>query len=142
MPRKSRRQSVDEEIDVAVFQVLHALRGLSAAKAAANAGVCTSTIYKLRRGPKYGGTRYPRFRTLRELAKSVGLSFQLVTESGRKATWDESLTEEIAHDQADAAERRRQRQKSALRKAPRDAGSAVRAAIEVRAAVERLRASP
>lgn len=50
---------VRPEYDRAVFEVLHALAGVPATQIAKKTWVSAGTISKWRRGPKFGGTRYP-----------------------------------------------------------------------------------
>lgn len=76
--------------DVAVFTVLHQLVGVSATEvsrlayqAAKNnpqefASVSPATIRRWRRGPKYGGTRYPSHLLLKTVAAIAGLELKLV----------------------------------------------------------------
>ncbi len=73
-----RKIVIRPEYDRAVFEVLHAIRGRSAREVAAQTYVSAATISKWRRGPKYGGTRYPQHHTLCAVAKVAGLRWVLV----------------------------------------------------------------
>lgn len=64
--------------DAATFDVLHALRGRTAAEIAARTWVSASTIRKWRRGYERGGARYPQHATLAAVAAVAGLRFALV----------------------------------------------------------------
>ena len=71
------------EYDKAVFMVLHAVKGVSATKLASQTYVSASTIAKWRRGPKFGGTRYPQHHTLAAVAALAGLKWTLVSDVRR-----------------------------------------------------------
>lgn len=68
------------EYDKAVFVVLHAVKGVSATNLASQTYVSASTIAKWRRGPKFGGTRYPQHHTLAAVAAIAGLKWALVSD--------------------------------------------------------------
>lgn len=82
------------EYDRAVFEVLHAIRGRSAREIASQTYVSAGTISKWRRGPKYGGTRYPQHHTLSAVAKVAGLRW--VLEEDEEASQQGRLSRESA----------------------------------------------
>lgn len=69
------------ERDRAVFAVLRSIRGVKPAEVAARSGVSEATIRNWRRPVADGGTRYPQFWTLNQVAKSFGMEFKLVERS-------------------------------------------------------------
>jgi hypothetical protein len=58
--------------DQITFEVLRLLRDQPAASVARVAGISSSTISKLRRGPRAGGTRYPQNLTIDLILESQG----------------------------------------------------------------------
>lgn len=85
MKSKSKSRMRRPEYDRTVFAVLHAIAGRTASEIASHTYVSASTIAKWRRGPKFGGTRYPQHHTLAAVAKVAGLRFSLVDKDGREA---------------------------------------------------------
>lgn len=81
---KSKSKVRRPEYDRTVFEVLHAIAGRKASEVASKTYVSASTIAKWRKGPKYGGTRYPQHHTLAAVAKVAGLRFSLVDKDGRE----------------------------------------------------------
>lgn len=75
---KKYSRPIRPEYDRAVFEVLHAIAGRSALSVPKLTYVSASTIAKWRRGPKFGGTRYPQHHTLAAVAKVAGLRWKLV----------------------------------------------------------------
>lgn len=71
------------EYDRAVFEVLHVIRGRSANSISKLTYVSPGTISKWRRGPKFGGTRYPQHHTLAAVAKVAGLKWVLVEDKAK-----------------------------------------------------------
>lgn len=65
------------ERDRTVFEVLHAIKGKTAAEVARETYVSASTIRNWRR-PNETGTRYPQHCTLAAVARTQGLVFKLV----------------------------------------------------------------
>lgn len=61
--------------DVAVFDVLHAVRDFSDEELAKKAGLRKITVRRLRNGPKHGGTRYPRHITFTRLLKVANKTY-------------------------------------------------------------------
>lgn len=61
--------------DVAIFDVLHAVKDFSDEELAKKAGVRKRTIRALRNGPKHGGTRYPRHITFSRLLKVANKTY-------------------------------------------------------------------
>jgi transcriptional regulator with XRE-family HTH domain len=82
MAKKKKRKTVDRmkrpEYDRLVFDVLHSLKGISAASLAKQSFLSASTISKIRRGPAHGGTRHPWGSTLDELARLSGGEMRFV----------------------------------------------------------------
>ena len=74
---------VRPEYDRAVFEVLHAIRGRSALSISKLCYVSPGTISKWRRGPKFGGTRYPMHHTLSAVAKVAGLKWVLIDDDAK-----------------------------------------------------------
>lgn len=70
------------ERDRAMFQVLRAIRGMKPSEVSARSGISPATITNWRRPVANGGTRYPQFWTLNQVAKSCGLEFKLVDTTG------------------------------------------------------------
>ena len=66
------------ERDRAIFAVLRSIRGVSHADVAKKAGVSAQTIAKWRRPVADGGTKYPQFYTLNQVARAYGKEFRLV----------------------------------------------------------------
>lgn len=66
------------ERDRAMFAVLRAIRGKSNAEAAAGSGISPQTIRLWRLTVEAGGTRFPQFYSLNQVAKAHGLEFKLV----------------------------------------------------------------
>lgn len=66
------------ERDRMLFEVLHALKGLSPKEVAAKTWVSPQTIRKWRMPLDRGGVRYPRHTTLAAVARTAGLEFRLV----------------------------------------------------------------
>lgn len=76
---------VRPEYDRAVFEVLHALAGVPSTQIAKKTWVSAGTISKWRRGPKFGGTRYPQHATMAAVAKVAGLKWVLVEDKAKGA---------------------------------------------------------
>ncbi len=77
--RKSKRRRIPRpELDRDQFKVLHAIRHIETKDAAKSSFLAYSTISKLRRNPRDGGTRFPRHTTLVELAWLAGKRWELV----------------------------------------------------------------
>lgn len=58
--------------DRQIFEVLRLVRGLNHSEVARKAGISQSTVSKLRRSTKDGGTRFPHSVTLQAIAKAAG----------------------------------------------------------------------
>jgi hypothetical protein len=65
------------EYDRTVFEVLHALAGISNADLARETYISATTFANWRKGPKFGGTRWPQHHNLVEAARVAGLVFEL-----------------------------------------------------------------
>lgn len=74
------RPSRDEE----VFKVLHLVHQYSASEIARNSCVSAQTVRNARKGPKFGGTRYPRHITLRAIAAVGGYEFRLLPQGSNR----------------------------------------------------------
>ncbi len=61
-----------------VHSILHALRGRSSNSLHKQTGLAHTTISKIRRGPKYGGTRRPQLATVMLLAKAAHMELVAV----------------------------------------------------------------
>ena len=71
------------ERDRMAFEVLHAIRGVSAeeiSRRASQAGfsVCAQSVRNLRADVKYGGTRFPQCYTLQAMLSAIGKGFGVV----------------------------------------------------------------
>ncbi len=75
---KKRKRIPRPELDRDQFKVLHALRGIETKDIAKKSFLAYSTVAKLRRNPRDGGTRFPRHTTLVELARIAGKKWDLV----------------------------------------------------------------
>lgn len=78
MKVKRRPREMRPERDRALFAVLRAIKGLTNAEAAKGSGVSPQTIALWRRPVSVGGTKYPQFWTLNQVARAHGLEFKLV----------------------------------------------------------------
>lgn len=76
-PRKWRRR-IKPDHDVDVFELLHALAGRSHSDVARSTYISPTTVSRIRKGYKYGGTRYPQHITMKGLAAAAGLEYRLV----------------------------------------------------------------
>lgn len=65
------------ERDRTIFEVLHAIKGMTAAEVARDTYVSASTIRNWRKA-NGTGTRYPQHHTLAAVARTQGLAFKLV----------------------------------------------------------------
>lgn len=74
MARNKRQRAHKPERDRIIFQVLRAVRHLSAQEIAQKSGVSIGTIYNWRNG----ATLYPRADTLAHVARIVGMKLELV----------------------------------------------------------------
>ena len=74
MARNKRQRAHKPERDRIIFQILRAVRHLSAQEIAQKSGVSIGTIYNWRNGT----TLYPRINTLAAVARIAGLKFALV----------------------------------------------------------------
>lgn len=83
---------VRPEYDRAVFEVFHALAGVPATQIAKKTWVSAGTISKWRRGPKFGGTRYPQHATMSAVAKVAGLKWVLVEDKAKVGKNDRRTT--------------------------------------------------
>jgi glutamate dehydrogenase/leucine dehydrogenase len=79
---KPKRPTFDREI----FEVLHKCKDLSTSQLTAKTYLCRSTVHNIRKGPKNGGTRFPRSSTVDELMRAAGFRKQWVpiSNSSRK----------------------------------------------------------
>lgn len=82
---KKRARNVYPEFDRMVFDVAHALVGMSAKEVAEKAGISINTVYNIRKGPKFGGTRYPRGLTLQRMLQAAGRKFIIIDETSNSA---------------------------------------------------------
>ena len=76
-PRKWKRK-IKPDHDSDVFELLHALAGRTHAEVSRATYVAAGTVSKIRKGYKYGGTRYPQHMTMKGLAQAAGLEYKLV----------------------------------------------------------------
>lgn len=76
-PRKQQVLPGDAHRDAVVFDVLHAVKGFTDKELAQASGridnkhLARSTIRKLRLGPRYGGTRFPRLLTIEKILSAA-----------------------------------------------------------------------
>lgn len=78
----AKRSSVDRERDREIFNILRLIRGETAAKVARKANLSHTTIQRLRWRLEDGGTRFPKFNTLRKIAHAYGYRYALQTSDG------------------------------------------------------------
>lgn len=83
MAKRNGKRPHYPERDREVFNVLRAIKGMSAPELSRKTFLSPSTIYKMRRA--HDGTRYPRHLTLAALARVAGMKYELVPiEAGEK----------------------------------------------------------
>lgn len=79
-PKKSLPTNIKSNIDWSnpkncdrlVFVILNMVRNVPTKKLAIASGLSESYLYSLKRGPKYGGARWPRAYTMRRILGAVG----------------------------------------------------------------------
>lgn len=69
------------ERDRAMFAVLRAIRGKSNAEVSHASGISAQTIANWRAPVASGGTKFPQFWTLQQVAKAHGMEFKLIESS-------------------------------------------------------------
>lgn len=79
------KKAIHPAYDRTVFDILHAAKGIPAKEIAEKTFISVQTIYNMRKGPKFGGTRYPRMLTMTAIAKAIGLEFILVKADSNSA---------------------------------------------------------
>ncbi len=68
------------EFDKAILEVVQAIKGISSAEIMkrTKGQVSDRTINNLRKGPKNGGTKWPRHYTVTRILNAVGQKFEIV----------------------------------------------------------------